>query len=580
MNLTFLKTKKFIIPAVIVVIIGGLWYRSYRNSHQPVQYDTVTVQRGDLKQTVEATGKIESVNDISMRFELPGTVDRINVKAGDKVKAGAILATLRLAELNAAVAQAKANLDLKLAGATNEDINYYKAAADSAKASLDQARVDAANVVSTAQAALDTAQNNLKMAEGGENSQIVNDAYGDGVALVQTEMTVMDNSITQADNILGIDNTFANQDFRAYLASSNPSKLVNAQNYYYTAKTARDIARSASAQITIASSHADVDRALSLEQDALSKINQLLYLTSDVLSATSPVGTMTQTTLDAKKTIIESTRTSVSNGLTSVINQIQSLASAKNSYSTYIIAYNKAVNDLAVAQATGHNSITIKEAQYNQALANLQSKTIAPRSVDVASYRAALAQAVASRDKAIIKAPIDGIITKVNKKRGESISSAEVMVQMLMPHFEIKVDVPETDVPKLANSDATEITLDAFGDDVKFSGQVLNIEPGSTEIQDVVYYKVTVALNDTDKPIKSGMTANVTFNTDTRTDVLYVPLRAVRTNSTKYVRLLVNGQEKETPVKLGLKADDGKVEILEGLKEGDVVILGIKSNTP
>ena len=173
-----------------------------------------------------------------------------------------------------------------------------------------------------------------------------------------------------------------------------------------------------------------------------------------------------------------------------------------------------------------------------------------------------------------MRAPIDGVVTKINKKPGEFISAADVAVQMLSPNYEIDVDIPETDVAKMKLGDEAVITLDAFGDDVKFSGKITNIEPASTEIQDVVYYKVKVSLSESSQAVRPGMTANVTVKTATRQNALYIPSRAVRTNSQKYVRVLEGKTVKEYPVTLGLKADDGKTEIIEGLTEGQDVIIG------
>jgi len=96
-----------------VVLIG---YSQYKKTHQAPVYETTSVLRGNLKQTVEATGKLQSANDLALRFEVPGTLADIKVKEGDVVKAGTWLANLRLAELNAAVAGASANLNLKLSG--------------------------------------------------------------------------------------------------------------------------------------------------------------------------------------------------------------------------------------------------------------------------------------------------------------------------------------------------------------------------------------------------------------------------------------------------------------------------------
>ena len=152
------------------------------------------------------------------------------------------------------------------------------------------------------------------------------------------------------------------------------------------------------------------------------------------------------------------------------------------------------------------------------------------------------------------------------------------MVQLLSPHFEIEVDVPETDVVKTKTSDKAVISFDALGSDIKFDGVVMSIEPASTDIQDVVYYKVKVSINDNSSGmIKSGMTANILINTNKRDNVLFVPSRAILNRTgidQKYVRVLgQDGLVTEKNVSLGLKGDDSKTEIVSGLIDGEVVVL-------
>ncbi len=577
MSLSFLRTKKFYLILGGVVVVALIGWNSYRKANTPVQYETVKVERGNLVQTVEVTGKIESVTDLSLRFEIPGTVDVIKTAENTQVKAGDWLANLRLAELNAAVAQASANLNQKLAGPSTEDRSYYQAAVDSAKSSLAQTQVDTQSSINAAEAALETAKNNLKLAEGGENSQIVSNAYDSAVATLQTALGTIDSGLTQADNILGVDNTLANDSYESYLSILDSSKLSFAKTNYLIAKSARDQVRPLILALTTGNDRAKVDGALPLAQTALSKNITLLSSVGEVLTATPPVGTLTQTVLDGYKTTIDTARTAATTQYTNVIARSQSVADAKNSYSTYLVAYTKAEKDLANAKENANNLIALKQAAYDQALASYGSKVNPPREIDVAAYRAALASAVANRDKAIIRAPIDGLVTKVNKKKGEYISGAETMIQLLSPHYEIKVDIPETDIPKLKLNDAAQITLDAFGKDVKFSGKIVNIEPASTEIQNVVYYKVTITLDDTVQPIKPGMTANVTITTATRENVLSIPYRTIKINGAKTVRVLENNQPKETVVETGLRADEGKVEILSGLTEGQVVVVSVKT---
>lgn len=576
MNLSFLRTKKFylILGGVVLILLISLSY--YKKANAPTEYETVKVERSNLMQTVEVTGKIESVTDLSLRFEIPGTVDTIKAIENTQVKAGDWLANLRLAELNAAVAQASANLNQKLAGPSTEDRSYYQAAVDSAQSSLEQTRVDTQSSINAAEAALETAKNNLKLAEGGSNSQIVNSAYDSAVATLQTALGSIDSSITQADNILGVDNTLANDDFESFLSILDSSKLIFAKENYAIAKEARNQVKPLILNLTTGSDRTSIDNALLLVETVLSKNITLLSSVGEVLTATPPVGDLTQTLLDGYKTAIDTARTSVVAQYTNVINRKQAIADAKNSYSTFLVAYTKAEKDLANVKENAYNLIALKQAAYDQAAASFNSKVNPPREIDIAAYRAALASAVANRDKAIIRAPIDGLVTKINKKKGEYISGAETMIQLLSPHYEIKVDIPETDIPKLKLNDGAEITLDAFGKDVKFSGKIVNIEPASTEIQDVVYYKVTVTLDDTDKQIKPGMTANVKITTATRENVLYIPYRAVKVNGQKTVRVLENNQPKEIMVDIGLRADDGLAEVLSGLVVGQDVVLSTK----
>jgi len=527
-----LKQKKVYIPTIILVlIVGGIYYSSYKKSHLPPAYEMAKVEKGLLKQSVEATGKIESVDALELRFETAGTLDVVNVKEGATVKAGALLASLRMADLNASVAQASANLNQKLAGYTPEYISQLQS-------SLDKARAD----LSTVQGAL----------PGVENSKLVQNAYDDALATLQAVQITISTALTSADNILGIDNIFANDSFESYLSTISTNQLNNAKAKYLNAKLVKNDFDATVNGLNKNAEHTQVTLAMDKGKDALLVTKDLLFQIMEVLSATFPGNSLSVSELDDLKTDIQTSRTNVSTKYASLVNEYHAIDTARNSFYSY-------------------------EALVTKAEAALKDAQNPPRDVDVAYYRATLSAAVANRNKAVMRAPIDGIVTKVNKKRGEFVSSAEVTVEMLSPHYEITVDIPETDVSKLKLNDLASINLDAFGEEIKFTGKIISIDPASTDVQDVVYYKVRVGLDDTEKPIKPGMTANVTITTASVEDALIVPTRAVRTNTDgKYVRVLVNGQETEKSVQVGVKGDDGKTQILSGLNEGEEIIVNIK----
>jgi len=570
--------------------VGGFSYSKYKKDSKPIEYETVKVKKGDLTRTVEATGKVQSTNDLSLRFELAGTLAEVKVIEGQLVKQNDLLAYLKLSELNASITKAKADLNQKLAGVTVEELNSLKAAMDNSKASLDKAKADAFSSVAAAESTIDTAKNNLKLAEGGDNSKIVNNEYIDAIALLHKTASVLDDALTQADNILAIDNKSANDDFDSYLSINDSSKLNIAESQYLVAKKAKDDANNLITPLTTNSPRDSIDDALDEMEQALSKINQLLIYVADVLTATPSAGTLTQTALNTKKTTISTTRSSLTAQYSSLLTQKQDISTAKNSYSSYKITYDKAVKELGLIKKQNDANTKIKEAAYNQAIANYKDKSNPPRGVDVDPYRAILNQAQVNRQKAILKSPMEGKVTKINKKKGEYISANEVMLEMSLANYlEIEVDIPETDIAKVDIGDQVEYTLDAFGDSKKFIGRIDSVDEKSTEIQDVVYYRVRIGISgkyfqdtgDEGRKFKPGLTANVVINTDssnTFKNILYLPLRAVLTSSSgeKYVRVLKNNKAEDVVIKLGNRVDDGLVVVKSGVGEGSEVVLRVK----
>ena len=77
-----------------------------------------------------------------------------------------------------------------------------------------------------------------------------------------------------------------------------------------------------------------------------------------------------------------------------------------------------------------------------------------------------------------------------------------------------------------------------------------------------------------DKRINPGMTANVDVTTAELKDVLVIPLRAVKYNEKReaYVELLQGVEVVTKSVQVGLRGDDGLVELVSGLEDGDIVI--------
>ena len=113
-----------------------------------------------------------------------------------------------------------------------------------------------------------------------------------------------------------------------------------------------------------------------------------------------------------------------------------------------------------------------------------------------------VAQVYAQFADTVLYSPMDGIIIRRNGEVGETItansaaSNTPVVTVAQEGDLEVKADVPESDIVKIALDQKADITLDAFSSQDVFEGEVIDIEPASTIIQDVVYYKVKLKISN------------------------------------------------------------------------------------
>ncbi|KKP30583.1 MAG: Efflux transporter, RND family, MFP subunit [Candidatus Nomurabacteria bacterium GW2011_GWF1_31_48] len=129
------STTKKIIYSMVIIILVFIGYTIAKSTDNSANITTDTVKLMDLKQTVLATGQVTSNTDLNLSFFSSGIVRSLNVKVGDNVKKGQILATLdqgnELASLTSArgaVAAAQARYQRILDGASNEEIILSKIA--------------------------------------------------------------------------------------------------------------------------------------------------------------------------------------------------------------------------------------------------------------------------------------------------------------------------------------------------------------------------------------------------------------------------------------------------------------------
>ncbi len=595
-----MKIKKGKIFAVILIALAISAAAFFIFGQKPkIEYTTAKVVRGELTQTVSETGMVKSNNEIDLNFSTSGKIANILVDIGDKVKKDQVLAELdssdlvlkaREAEANWRVAQA--NLAKLLAGATASELAVSQASVEQTKTAYISATNEAEKIKNTAEESILQAQKNL---------DDLSLTTGDTIASEQQTMknyqavalTVMDAKIPVAANGLDNINTIlTDSDAKNFLGAGDKSLIDTTKNSYTKANTALTAAKASLSSAKSSQTSSNIGQALSDVANALNQTFTALKDCYSLLEVSMAGGSFTQTNLNTYKTNISTQQTYVTTGISAIQTAQNNLNDAANDLNN---AISSAKDDLATAKVDGAQQIAsaqtkvdnsnrawqVAQAQLNQLKAGTRSQDLNLAQAQVSQAQAALELVKNQIGNNTIKAPMDGTITKKNYEAGEQSSSAKPVFSLLgVNNFAIEVDVSEADITKVAIGNPVKITLDAFGEDVKFHGQINFIEPAETVIQDVTYYKVKINFDGQDKNVKSGMTANADIGTAAKSNILIVPARAIieKNGNGKFIRLLVNNKLKEAPVTIGLRGDNGLVEVVSGVNEGDNVVTYIKQS--
>ncbi|CAN5775806.1 efflux RND transporter periplasmic adaptor subunit [soil metagenome] len=307
--------------------------------------------------------------------------------------------------------------------------------------------------------------------------------------------------------------------------------------------------------------------------------------------------------------------------------QLEGLQSAMTQAELTYNRQKQLLSDKVISRAefeTAENAFNTAKSNYNATL-----RSIDAGQAGVQSARANLARASKDVSRTTLVAPMDGVVTLLNVKKGERVvgtaqmAGTEMMRVADLSSMEIRVDVTENDIPKVHIGDSAVITVDAYINR-KFKGivyQIASSQNGAvtaavTNSTDVTNYKVYIRIllstyadliDPTKKrsfPFRPGMTASADIQTRTKANILSVPINAVTTRDKVEKDEAIGkvekkgiGQDDAAPV----SADDDEkqivvflldsaksavkkavvttgiqdtrfIEITSGLKHGDVIV--------
>ncbi len=176
----------------------------------------------------------------------------------------------------------------------------------------------------------------------------------------------------------------------------------------------------------------------------------------------------------------------------------------------------------------------VAQADYDTSQANLEvarGSTAAARG-SMAQAKAQLSQAKVNLDMTRIISPTDGTVISRSVDVGQTVAaslSAPTLFVIAQDLREMQVDtsVAEADVGKLAAGMSATFTVDAFPGE-RFRGKVRQIRNAPTTLQNVVTYDAVIDVANPDLRLRPGMTANITFISAEKDDVVRVPNAAMR----------------------------------------------------
>ena len=246
----------------------------------------------------------------------------------------------------------------------------------------------------------------------------------------------------------------------------------------------------------------------------------------------------------------------------------------------------KAQTALARQTQLGAAELVSKEALENVAAeVDVLQAELAALNAQKTAAEVTVAQAELALTRATVTAPIDGTVVAIVAEQGQTLSAAQnapTLVKLAnLETMIIKAEISEADVVRVqAGQNASFSILGA--PDEQFDAQVRRVEPAPQQLaendavptNEAIYYNGILEVENPNRTLRIGMTAQVSIILQEARDVLVLPASAVRTGADgPYVQLLDQNAPQDRPVTLGLN-DKVNVQILSGLDLGDEVVLG------
>lgn len=501
--------------AAIALVLGGLIYRDVfvGTKNTASSLNLYTVARRTVTSSVTGTGNLVPMQQANVSFKVAGTLTEIDVRVGDRVSAGQVLARIDPTQQQNALAGAQANLAMAQANLQSAETpltqNQIAQLRDNVTTAQQQYNdtVAQVNLTNTQDASQVTADQNQLSAD--QQALTFNAAYQVAKQTLTTDQAALQAAIDQFN-----------------------ADGCKTQTYPYTGSCVADFN-------TVSTDQGKVNA------DQLSVNGYTVAVTAD------------QTKLNQDSAKQQSDKTT---GQRSINQASASVTSAQDALNTQT---ESKPNQILSAQAQlASAQAALQTAQQNVAATTL----VAPMDGVVNSINGVVGESAITGSGTTAEAP------GTQAPLPTTQASSAFMVIGDVSGLEVVIAFAESDASKLAFNQDTQVTFDAVPN-LTISGHVVAVGSAATIQSGVVNYYATVALNQTNPALKQGMTSNATVIVSKATNAVVVPNLAItRLGGQAYVNVLVNGKQVQTQIETGVVGDQ-YTEVTGGLSEGAQVVI-------
>ncbi|PIP23213.1 MAG: hypothetical protein COX36_04510 [Candidatus Nealsonbacteria bacterium CG23_combo_of_CG06-09_8_20_14_all_38_19] len=571
--------KKIISIFIILAIIGASYfgYKRIRGSSNETRYVLAAVEKGTLIVSVSGSGQVVVLDQADIKSLVFGELKAIYVRDNQEVKSGQLLFELDKKDIQ-------------------QEVKDAEVALNSAKAKLAEllsqpdakSLVPAENAVAQAERDLNKAKENYEEITIDAERSLAT-AYEDGYSTVSTTFFKLSSHMEDLKNVLGTEE-YAQKNISAYrliLGSESPfiKRLLDdysvadnlfTENFVFFRQVYRDADRDTIYQLI--NNTLETTKAVS---QALESARHMF----DAISVES-YGYLTMAPqIDALQPKIES-------DVSSVYSDINSLEKIKDTIDDTVKNTPQKIKDAELAIKSAQEKLDEKNLDLEELKTGADPQDIESQKNVVAQKENAFSDAQEKLAECLIRAPFDGTIVNINSeiKNGNSVSAGTVLASVVTQQKIAEISLNEVDAAKVKVGQKVTLTFDALAD-VSITGKVIDVDLSGTVTQGVVSYGVKIAFDTQEEKVKPGMSVTADIITDVKQDVLLLPNNAVKNQGTSYAVELVDASGQSTQallasasgtilsdkpksqtVEVGI-SNDTSTEIVNGLKEGDVVVV-------